>query len=371
MANKEKIKLKEDIKPTIEELKKSPVYSMSLGSKELYHSNFWAWLIEQDNSYAQIFDKNINNSNLDVAREEKGRDITIKNDNNEWYVIENKLKSIATIDQLIKYQNDVGKKFKGGVLTGIKKPDFDMPDGWSFLSFKDIIDGIKKINDETKTSLTQNIINQYIKDVCNIIKIVEFFEKDTGDNFPKNTNAENSYIPLLKDKGIRLWDLCQKHKASEFVEYLRNESKFKPLEEGCKKYGFELKFESGFSHSTASIDAKFVRDKGKNKEISIGIQIQNGQYRKFAVRRGHTNTEKVYEEFKVYEWFEEYDKSSKKIFNQNTCMKKDFCQFAPKKDKYYFVNQHYKIKDYSFEKLTNNIHQDLARALEIIENNKL
>lgn len=30
----------------IERLKKSPVFSMSLGSKELFHSNFWAYLME-------------------------------------------------------------------------------------------------------------------------------------------------------------------------------------------------------------------------------------------------------------------------------------------------------------------------------------
>ena len=33
----------ESIEEIVEELKKSPTYAMSLGSKELFHSNFWPY----------------------------------------------------------------------------------------------------------------------------------------------------------------------------------------------------------------------------------------------------------------------------------------------------------------------------------------
>lgn len=37
----------------IEDLKKNPIFAMSLSSKELFHSNFWAWLFERNIEYAK------------------------------------------------------------------------------------------------------------------------------------------------------------------------------------------------------------------------------------------------------------------------------------------------------------------------------
>ena len=39
----------------IKELEKSPIYAMSLGSNELFHSNFWEWLIKQNPEFAKVF----------------------------------------------------------------------------------------------------------------------------------------------------------------------------------------------------------------------------------------------------------------------------------------------------------------------------
>ena len=35
---------------SVEKLKSSLIYQMSLASKELFHSNVWAWIIEKDHS---------------------------------------------------------------------------------------------------------------------------------------------------------------------------------------------------------------------------------------------------------------------------------------------------------------------------------
>ena len=44
-----------ELKKSIELLKKSPIFAMSLSSKELFHSNFWAWLISQDEDFIKLF----------------------------------------------------------------------------------------------------------------------------------------------------------------------------------------------------------------------------------------------------------------------------------------------------------------------------
>ena len=87
-------------------LKGSLLFYMSLGSKELFHSNTWAWLIERDNNFARIFFPSIpQGAAITVTREEKNRDLTIwvnKGTNNaQAYVIENKFKSIPRRGQLV------------------------------------------------------------------------------------------------------------------------------------------------------------------------------------------------------------------------------------------------------------------------------
>jgi hypothetical protein len=65
----------------ITKLKSSPVYAMSLGSKELFHSNFWAWLMEQDSckeEFIKFFFEDLQVDKIyDIAREQGHRDLTI------------------------------------------------------------------------------------------------------------------------------------------------------------------------------------------------------------------------------------------------------------------------------------------------------
>ena len=39
----------------IDKLKNNPLHYMSLGSKELFHSNFWAWLIDYNKRFVECF----------------------------------------------------------------------------------------------------------------------------------------------------------------------------------------------------------------------------------------------------------------------------------------------------------------------------
>ena len=86
-------------------LKKSLLFQMSLGSKELYHSNVWAWLIENDHDFVKVFfpdfRKDIFNI-VGVSRECRHRDVIIwlqksgdaSKEGKYYYVIENKIKSL-------------------------------------------------------------------------------------------------------------------------------------------------------------------------------------------------------------------------------------------------------------------------------------
>ncbi|MBQ7236509.1 MAG: PD-(D/E)XK nuclease family protein [Clostridia bacterium] len=114
-------------------LKKSLMYQMSLGSRELFHSNVWAWLMEMDNNFITVFFNDFDVAqykSIKVCREKYNRDITIwlerKNVNIDrfvYLVIENKIKTLPNIEQLEKYSEDLnGYRISKAVFTGLINP---------------------------------------------------------------------------------------------------------------------------------------------------------------------------------------------------------------------------------------------------------
>lgn len=69
----------EEQKEIIDRLKKNPVYSMSLGGKELFHSNMLAWLLMRDGNkqIKNFFGIEENEVVLNVFRERKNLDLII------------------------------------------------------------------------------------------------------------------------------------------------------------------------------------------------------------------------------------------------------------------------------------------------------
>ena len=110
----------------VEKLNNNPIFQLSLSSKELFHSNFLAWLAEDKNTQA-LFKKilstwlgedtfDYNTDCMEVKREYKNFDFSIceKIINDEEsetgkirLVLENKFKSIAYKAQLENYQKKV------------------------------------------------------------------------------------------------------------------------------------------------------------------------------------------------------------------------------------------------------------------------
>jgi hypothetical protein len=82
----------------VRSLRASPLFHFSLASKELFHSNFLAWLCETYPSLVgPLFAKftqapNASCDRLTVHREQRNTDLTIEFPNGETLVVENKVK---------------------------------------------------------------------------------------------------------------------------------------------------------------------------------------------------------------------------------------------------------------------------------------
>ena len=138
----------------IKYLKTSPMFNLSLSSKELFHSNFLYWLyIAKDNKEAFCSLLNVIGITTDnwgndwvVKREYLNFDLCVigSNDKKEILlaVIENKVKSIPTAEQLAKYNEKIKNKFESDdkipkILLSLTESDVEV-DGWSYVSYKRI-----------------------------------------------------------------------------------------------------------------------------------------------------------------------------------------------------------------------------------------
>lgn len=317
MNNKNK-----DSNDEIEYLKNSPIYAMSLGSKELFHSNFWAWLMRKDKGFVKVFFNEIDDKLLPekedfdyVKREEKNRDITIHTNDGGIYIIENKIKSLPYVEQLAKYQIEAGTSFKGGVIAALKAPNFDTDveytvtvnkkdykvkvhkedeykysfeiDGneshkfWEFMSYSDIE---KKINKKIGSlkGKAKTVTEMYCETVENLCEIVSEKLNEIDSN-----QAEWNFDDAKDFEKIKFDDVYKKLKLDilkeQILEKLKKDN-YIDRSQISENQNFIFRVETAYSNKQPSISFKFVyKESDKVTDIySFGIQIQNGGIRRYA-----------------------------------------------------------------------------------------
>lgn len=367
--------LKKELEIKIKELKKNPILYMSLGSKELFHSNFWAWLIETEKKFAKIFFNDIDLENIAcVGREDGNRDLTIymKKQEDEKrskvYVVENKFKSMPTVEQIQKYQKDVEQKavFHGGLLTGIEKPNFILPTNWNFISYKEISQGILNVVENIKDNISlfnYNLIKEYCGFLDKLQELLFIFI-----NYSKNKKCLNSEdFALLHE--IKMDNVCKKLNMQEFANYINDNL--------AKDFYKDVIVKTNFTRGESLIDIEFEKEYKEGFVIRIGIQIQGTQYRKRIVKRldekikndnirilnNEELKRKIFEDYKKKGWFE--DKNQDCLFGRKTSQRGDYCSYCVEND-YVSVYQYYNIEDFSFETNLRNICEDLEKAKNLL-----
>lgn len=209
-----------DLNAIKNELNESPMYNLSLSSKELFHSNFLAWLgkNEKTRRFFVGMIKELTGIGLksdgkwSVEREDKNFDLCIKEKDKYILVIENKVKSIPRKSQLDEYErkikNNNGTKFL--LLTLVKefphKDDIDIKNGgrWITKTYQDIA----KIM-ENKTSLVgdtylKSLIEDYIVFIKNVDELAEIWQKDNKNNPFFAKSADLKGLEKLSDLYVKI-----------------------------------------------------------------------------------------------------------------------------------------------------------------------
>ena len=267
----------EDIKNCVESLKKSPLYNLSMANKELFHSNFLAWFGNQyKNEFKDLMNKLLGtevlkDNNFSIEREYEHFDICVKVNRNEIILIENKVKSVPTSEQLEGYMNEVKyKKCKFILLTMTQElQDLSKAVGWTVITYKDLSE---KMPDRLNDCYHSSLLKDYRDYVNNLQDIIEIYDKE------KNYNSKPEDNRLKDELGIH--DICGKRKAQTL---------YKKLCEACKNKNINIVSDInnlsdnniyigwGYTNSTPLIEVKFK----PSKDVSdvVIIQIQGKQYR--------------------------------------------------------------------------------------------
>lgn len=366
-------------------LKNSLIYQMSLGSKELFHSNVWAYLLENDIEFLKVFlpDFEFDEHKKDgfqVFREKANRDIIIYLENRSGskthITIENKIKSLPHIEQLEDYTKYVdGRAFQKGILTGICDNIIDfsssekLKDKWIYVNYEAISERIRRIAANSKSETIQQnlyIINEY----CDILNAIN--------------SSLNHYLILSRGKldysceklyALRIADVYKKLKGSDFLLFINNHKN--EIESYCPK-NYELRLGSGFHNGKATLDIRFCNYKDKNVKCSvIGVQLEGDQFRIVAQKdtfdQAKVKADDLYELFKD-SWFDDSYVSkgkNRKLFGFDTTMKatKGRKYDSYQTSWYCFIYQYFDINEgnNSYEKLLELIKYFMKKSAGILD----
>jgi hypothetical protein len=263
----------------ISEFKSSLVCTLSLSSKELFHSNMIGWLLENNLDFARKF---FNSENIQVVekveREKNNFDllVTVKYQyDKQDYVIENKVKSLPEFSQIQNYIEKAGKlKIDANfIYLSLITPGEEFRNSLPYLRFVsyDVIhDLISKT--ETQSDYVNTLLKDYQLLIHTLIKIKDFSEI-------KDIQSQLSF-DLVNEKilrALRMFDVAQKirfNSLGSLIDKKLEELPFTDLK------NLKEKTEVGLTRSLGLLSVKFGLEDTKDKRnLLIGIQIQADQYR--------------------------------------------------------------------------------------------
>jgi PD-(D/E)XK nuclease superfamily protein len=362
-----------EIQSIVAKLKSSPMFAMSLSSKELFHSNVLAWMFEQfpqftNELFSEFMDVNFNSPKIVILREKKNNDLTIEFDEGvkkHKIIIENKVKSSIDFKQLERISEKAAKD-KSSLTLILLSPyihenieemtvNENIINDWKFLSYKKLADRIEEelLNGNNIDSDKTESFRVYIKDYVGLIRNIS----QLSDRFLIKSTEEkyDFYSTLYHDlKEIRIHDLYLKTKYTEMMNELLKKINFKNYNFKDKEKIGHIIVSTNFTRGTGIIELfrlMYINDESiDNKIIKVylAIQIQGTHFRICCLAPSEVNHELSRHLRDKGLWFN-FDKLFEKLpDNQeyeilgNGTKLGDFNQYSNK----YFIYKYIKLPDY-------------------------
>lgn len=283
-------------------LKKSPLFNLSLSSKELFHSNFLAWLWEQyPEKMKFVFASKLNNIAPTiyekVLREDHNLDLTIKYKDGSQIVIENKVKSLPYKEQLQEYSDKFANQDRSKldfILLSLTKPNFiegdnrqialESGDEWRWMSYDELAFRLREVFTNDIDSYHYLLLQDYIEFIENLAIIVQLCHIDwnSEDSF-FSSNYKNICDNDLKE--LRIHDLVLKLRCADLANQVKKAINVKA--DSLSKWNKgssrgEIFLGSGMTRSMGFFDIRYVvADKvdGDESATFLGVQLQGNSFR--------------------------------------------------------------------------------------------
>lgn len=355
----------------IKSLERSALFNLSLSSKELFHSNFIAWLckkypIKLGEIIMKYINKNHNIKNTEiknVERENRNLDLTFKI-NEATIIIENKVKSIPDKIQLQKYR----EKTKGDciyILLTLISPSFPLKN-WKLLTYSDLAEILSIL----LTGIDQDeqyhkwLIHDYIKFIESLTKLTKYLTIDIKHD---KYNFYGHDFKLFKD--IRLHDLYLKHKYHQLaVAICDNLNKIDYTGTNVKEVLVAKKYSYKDHFNKIVISPHIVNGKGvlnidfsSESELTYGIMLDGNRYNHYTASWGkkgkqkrdigkNLRKEKIWFDFSFVDESDSYPKNGK-----------DFNKYEPN-----IIYRSVKINsELNLSELQNIIQKDIIKMIRI------
>lgn len=273
----------------LEELYKNPMFRISLGSKELFHSNFLAFIWDCDKQaflnmiYHLLPEgKKINVSELlgkeglTIYREKENLDLCICHTENNKdcidIVIENKVKSIPYIEQLDEYRQTAAKpqyKNSASVTYILLTLATEFPNkeaierDWNIITYDQLVKAIKQYYHKNNI---EPRLQQYVADYT------DFIDKLSALQIVDKFNDEPFHNPAIIEAyhKTKLSDLYLKQRGSYFICMLLN--KITEAQKNNRLGKIDIK-----QGAKSQASGKNVVDNSKNAIIYLASGMNRGK----------------------------------------------------------------------------------------------
>lgn len=267
-----------------QELESNPVLHMSLGSKELFHSNVLAWLLQTHSRVAHPIlspwlQPDPARVTFAVRRESHNLDLVVELPHHAPLVIENKVFDLPDEGQLDRYSavnipGAVGPADLTKVLLSLTDPGWEAGehDGWTWVSYSTLAQRVRRALHEAPhpDPFSQELVTRWADVVEGLERLVAFTDpQDTAEALL----IRGDEVEILKT--LRLHNALQKFRTRRVRSLLETYLAVRGLQ-------YDL-IESEFTKGTPLISV-FVRlaDEGQ-----IGWQLQGNQFRRFLIVPPH------------------------------------------------------------------------------------
>jgi hypothetical protein len=286
---------------TLSELAANPVFAMSLGSKELFHSNFLAWILEwrRQNFLPRLLQevgvKAATAESGQVWREWQSFDLAVQIGPGDLLVIENKFKSLPRSDQLSEYAEKARNACKDItphlILLSPTSPVTWMGGagtmaanvGWTHLSYDKLVDILREVAHLESDNFVKELIGKYSDMVVRLLTLREQCSAKVLAPFIPGPNYEEL-------KRGRIHDLIYKWRFDELAEtvetllgtdlYRGTGKDFLDSENPQKG----ILVGTGFTNGSALVELftqaeKFRKDAIPDSVPLVGVQFQDNKLR--------------------------------------------------------------------------------------------